>query len=143
MQYNHIETYTYTRSELIQNAQIITFEPQKENKKSFIQNVNANLYENINNYAGNIIYINNYTELNNNKFNTSTGTINTNNGKLVFNLSYEILSDSTPFLDSGRILETKATYKSGIYDTKLGNDVLITIQSLSDFNQTRILTIQY
>jgi hypothetical protein len=104
MQYNHIETYTYTRSELIQNAQIITFEPQKENKKSFIQNVNATLYENGNNNAGNIIYINNYIELNNNKFNTSIGSINTNNGKLVFNLLYEILSDSTPFLDSVYII---------------------------------------
>jgi hypothetical protein len=143
MQYNNIETYTYTVTELIKNSQIMDFKPRLENKKSFIQNTNATLYENINNIAGKIIYINNFTQIDGSNFNTSIGTIITDSGKLVFNLSYEIFTDSFPFLDTGKILETKATYKSGKYDNKLGNDVLITIQSLNDLYQTRILTIQY
>jgi hypothetical protein len=142
MQYNNIETYTYTRSELVKNAQIIQFEPQLENKKSFIQNVSANLYENINNIAGKIIFVNNFTQIDDDKINTSLGTIITNNGKLVFNLSYEISTNIIPHLDAGLIVKTKATYKSGLYDNHF-NEVLITIQSLNDLDQSRVITIQY
>ena len=143
MQFTNIETYTYTITELIKNSQLLKFEPRLENKKSFIQNTNATLYENINNIAGKIIFINNFTQIDGSNFNTSIGTIITESGKLVFNLSYEIFTESFPFLDTGKSLETKATYKSGKYDNKFGNDVLITIQSLNDLYQTRVVTIQY
>ena len=142
MQYTNIETYTYTVTELIKNSQFLKFEPRLENKKSFIQNVNATLYENINNVAGKIIYINNFTVIDKNNFNTATGTIITNSGTLVFNLSYEIITDSIPYLDAGKTLETKATYKSGKY-SNIFSDVLITITSFNDLDQSRILTIQY
>jgi hypothetical protein len=142
MQYNNIETYTYTLTELIKNSQFLQFEPRLENKKSFIQNTNATLYENINNVAGKIIFTNNFTVIDNNNFNTSIGTIITNNGKLVFNLSYEILTDTVPYLDAGKTLETKATYKSGKY-SDIFSDVLITITSFNDLDQSRVITIQY
>ena len=143
MQYNNIETYSYTITELLKNSQIIEFKPRIDNKKSLIQNTNATLYENINNIAGKIIFINNFTQIDGSNFNTSIGTIITESGKLVFNLSYEIFTDSIPQLDAGKILKTTATYKSGKYDNKFGNDVLITIQSLNDLYQTRVVTIQY
>jgi hypothetical protein len=142
MQYNNIETYTYTRTELIKNSQIMEFKPQRENKKSFIQNTNATLYENINNNVGKIIYVNNFTVIDGNNYNTSIGTIITDSGKLVFNLSYEIITDSVPQLDAGKTLETIATYKSGKY-SNIFSDVLITITSFNDLDQNRVLTIQY
>ena len=142
MQYNNIETYTYTRTELIKNSQIIKFEPRLENKKSFIQNTHATLYENINNVAGKLIYTNNFTQIDGNNYNTAIGTIITDNGKLVFNFSYEIIADSVPQLDAGKTLETIATYKSGKY-SNIFSDVLITITSFNDLDQSRVVTIQY
>ena len=143
MQYNNIETYSYTITELIKNSQIIEFKPRIENKKSLIQNTNATLYENIDSNAGKIIYVNNFTQIDGDNYNTSIGTIITDSGKLVFNLSYEIFTDSIPQLDAGKILKTIATYKSGKYDNIFGSDVLITIQSFNDIDQTRVVTIQY
>ena len=142
MQYNNIETYSYTITELLKNSQIIEFKPRIDNKKSLIQNTNATLYENIDSKAGKLIYINNFTQIDGTNYTTAIGTIITDNGKLVFNLSYEIFTDSFPFLDTGKILETKATYKSGKY-SNIFSDVLITITSFNDIDQTRVVTIQY
>ena len=141
-QYNNIETYTFKLTDLIKNSQIMEFKPRIENKKSLIQNTNATLYENIDSNAGKIIWINNFTQIDGDNYNTSIGTIITESGKLVFNLSYEIFKDSLPYLDPGRTLKTIPTYKSGKYDN-IFSDGLITIQSLNDLDQTRVVTIQY
>ena len=111
-------------------------------KKSFIQNTHATLYENINNVAGKLIYTNNFTQIDGNNYNTAIGTIITDNGKLVFNFSYEIIADSVPQLDAGKTLETIATYKSGKY-SNIFSDVLVTVTSFNDLDQTRVVTIQY
>lgn len=142
MELKNIEIYTYTKTDLIENQQSILLLPELDNKKSLIQNVVADLFEN-NNKVGNIIYINNYIQYNDLKINTSIGTITTKNGKIVFNLSYDILTSNEPQLDANRVLQTRATHKSGIYNIGFQNDVLITIQSIGDQNETRILTIQY
>lgn len=142
MQYANIESYSFKLTDLIKNSQIMEFKPRIENKKSLVQNTYATLQDNCDKSAGKIIFVNNFTQIDGDNYNTSIGTIITESGKLVFNLSYEIFKDSLPYLDPGRTLKTTPTYKSDNYDN-YDNNVLITITSLGDLDQTRVLTIQY
>ena len=145
-----IETYYYSKVELkktsnrtINNVNNVTYITEK---------IVGNIYEpNSTNKAGYISYINNITIVNDGinilpeiSFNTSTGTIITQNGKLVYNLTYNINEkpsvEITSSPNENKVISTTPTYVSGAYANY--NNVIITIYIVEPEN-IRLLTIEY
>ena len=145
-----IETYYYSKVELkktsnrtINNVNNVTY---------VTENIVGNIYEpNSTNKAGYISYINNITIVNDGinilpeiSFNTSTGTIITQNGKLVYNLTYTINEkpsvEITSSPNENKVISTTPTYVSGAYANY--NNVIITIYIVEPEN-IRLLTIEY
>ena len=145
-----IETYYYSKVELkktsnrtINNVNNVTY---------VTENIVGNIYEpNSTNKAGYISYINNITIVNDGinilpeiSFNTSTGTIITQNGKLVYNLTYTINQkpsvEITSSPNENKVISTTPTYVSGAYANY--NNVIITIYIVEPEN-IRLLTIEY
>lgn len=133
------EIFTYTRKELEENKAVM-----KEIKVNSItnktENVIANLYlHNSNMIMGSISFINNLVIKKENSFNTSIGTIITEDGSLIFNINYIIkFMDSKPDINSEFV--TKPTFISGKYSTYDNLTIRIIIVELTG---ERIIIIEY
>lgn len=133
------EIYTYNKKELFDNA-VITTQENKNNIKYITENTIGNVYlPNSTIDAGIISYINNLTISKKNSFNTSIGTIITNNGSLVFNFNYILkFEDSRP--DDNSVFTAKPTFINGNYSKF--NNLTITVQILENSGD-RIIAIEY
>jgi hypothetical protein len=138
------EKYIYYKKDLVDSAQRIDFPGEIGNKKdAYIQNVIGKLYDPLyEDTKGFIAFTNNttvvFTDAPDNKpmierdkmeFTTSIGTIQTQNGKLVINYSYN-LKNKEPYLPSDQGVSTQPTYKDGKY-AKFKN-VKVSVQSFPD-----------
>lgn len=150
MKKKNIDTYYYDKIELKKTS----------NKNTNIvgntiyqtENIVGNIYyANTINKAGLISFINNITLIKNEdtiipeiSFNTSIGTIITDNGKLVFNLAYGInqsaSSEITSSPNENKLLITKPTFAGGIYSNY--ENITISIYVVNP-EETRLLTIEY
>ena len=133
------EIYTYNKKELFDNA-VITTQTNENNIKYINEKTLGNIYlPNSTIEAGIISYINNLTITNKNSFNTSIGTIITNNGSMVFNFNYILkFEDSRP--DDNSVFAAKPTFIDGKYSEF--NDISITVQILENSGD-RIIAIEY
>ena len=133
------EIYTYTRLELEQNK-VIMNEKKNGDIIYITENVLGNLYlPNSFTKAGIISYINNFVLNKENSFNTSIGTIITNDGTLVFNFNYVLkYMDSRP--DEKLVITANPTFLSGKYLNY--RNVKINVQILK-LTGERILSIHY
>ena len=109
-------------------------------KNTKIDNVFSKLYDCNKNVIGFISFTNNITTLSNFSFTTSIGTIQTFLGSLVVNFSYTIINNSE-FLPKNKNLSATPTFTSGIYSNF--TNITVTVTSLGDINETRVLTITY
>ena len=135
---NHNEIYTYTKVDLINSIQTIEYPKGNTNKICKMDNVSAPLHICNNIVDGFISFTNNVTLYDNYSFTTNIGTIITSNGTLVFTVNYN--TDNSGFLPKNNTVQTKPTFKSGLYEKY--NDINITIIALND-NNNRILNISY
>lgn len=133
------EIYIYYRKELEENLVILN-----ENKKNDIlyltENTLGNIYlPNSDINVGKINFINNLIISKENSFNTSIGTIITNNGSIVFNFNYILkFLNSSP--EIAKVLSANPTFVSGNYLNY--KNIKITIQVL-DMTSERIIAIEY
>lgn len=133
-----VETYTYTRNDLVNSIQTIKYPEGNTDKKCAISNVAAPLYACSDVQIGVISFTNNFSEFGKFSFTTSIGTIITPLGSLVVNFNFETLNQ---FLPNNKTVTAKPTFTSGIYSNY--KDITVTIFSLDDIKSTRILTINY
>lgn len=133
------EIYTYNKNELFDNA-VFTTQENENNIKYITEKTVGNIYlPNSTIEAGVISYVNNLTISNKNSFNTSIGTIITNNGSLVFNFNYILkFEDSRPV--ENLVLTAEPTFIGGKY-TEF-NNLTITVQILENSGD-RIIAIEY
>lgn len=133
------EIYTYNKKELFDNA-VITTQENENNIKYITEKTLGNIYlPNSTIDVGIISYINNLTISKKNSFNTSIGTIITNNGSLVFNFNYVLkFEDSRPADNS--VFTSKPTFIDGKYSEF--NNLTITVQILENSGD-RIIAIEY
>ena len=133
------EIYTYSRFELEQNKAIMN-EKKNNNIIYITENNLANLYlPNSSIVVGTISFINNLFFSPMDSFNSSTGTIITKDGSLVFNFNYVLkFMDSKP--DENLILTAKPTFTSGKYSNY--KEIEITVQILK-LTGDRIVSIEY
>lgn len=133
------EIYTYSRIELNQNHVIVN-EKTNNDIKYITENTIGNIYlPNSKIKVGKISYINNLVRDNEVSFNTSLGTIITQEGSLVFNFNYILkFKDSRPEQD--KVLITKPNFISGKYLNY--KDLTITVQILENSGD-RIIAIEY
>ena len=133
------EIYTYSRKEIQENRAVMA-EKKVGSIIYLTENVIGNIYlPNSSIIVGSLSYINNLVLSKDNSFNTSIGTIITNDGSLVYNLNYVIkFGDSKPDIDS--VFVTRPTFTSGKYLTY--KNLTITIQILQ-LTGERIIAIEY
>lgn len=145
-----METYYYSKIELKKTSNKTV--NRVNNVIYETENIVGNIYEpNSSNKTGYISYINNITIVNDGinilpeiSFNTSIGTIITQHGKLVYNLTYTITENPsleiTTSPNENQVIRTTPTYVSGVYANY--NNVVITIYVVEPEN-IRLLTIEY
>lgn len=133
------EIYTYNKKELFDNS-VVTIQENKNNIKYITEKTSGNIYlPNSIIETGIISYVNNLTIRDKKSFNTSIGTIITNNGSLVFNFNYILkFEDSRPVNNS--VLTARPTFIGGKY-TEFDN-LTITVQILENSGD-RIIAIEY
>lgn len=133
------EIYTYDRKELINNTSTISTNTINEFKYITEKNIANIFFPNSKIYAGNVSYINNLVLSDNISFNTSTGTIITHDGSLVFNFNYTLkFNNSSP--DDNLILIANPTFMSGKYLNY--KNIVVSVQVL-DTNGVRVIVIEY
>lgn len=135
-----IEKYIYTKKELLESDQKLVF-PPLENKEAEIHNVFSLLTNKNNEISGFVNFTNNTTKIKTQNtdylFNTSIGTIQTQNGSLVINYSYKN-ENMDGIMAKNKIVSAKPTYKDGKYSKY--DDINITVVSFENGN--RELTIE-
>lgn len=133
------EIYIYSRNELEKNK-VVMAENGINDIKYQTENTIGNLYlPNSMIKVGKINYINNLVISNENSFNTSIGTLVTNDGSLVFNFNYILkFFDSKP--EVNKIFYAKPTFVSGKYLHY--ENISISVQIL-ELNGDRIVAIDY
>lgn len=136
---DNVETYIYTKNDLVNSEQSIIFPQGNTDKISQISNVAAPLFTCNDIQVGLISFINNSTKYNKLSFNTSLGTIITPHGSLVVNFNYETINNQ--FLPLNKTVKANPTFKSGLYENY--KDIVVTVLPLDDAKSTRILTITY
>lgn len=134
-----IEIYTYTRAELDANKVIIS-NNEINGTRYITENTIGNIYlANSKISIGKISFINNLFIEKEISFNTSIGTLVTNDGSIVFNLNYILkFLDSKP--DTDKILITQPTFISGKYLSY--KNITIKFQ-IVDLIGDRIIVIEY
>ncbi len=133
------EIYTYNRKELDANRVLVS-KNENNNIIYLTEKTLGKLYNpNSDIFVGQISYINELFFSPENSFNTSIGTIITNNGSLVFNFNYKLkFGDSKP--SDNLLLTAKPTFISGKYLSY--SNIKINVQILQS-NEERILSIEY
>lgn len=136
-----VEIYTYDRQEL-DKSRVVNIDT-KDDIKYIKENSIGNLYlANTTNNVGFISFINNLVVKPELIFNTSTGTIITPNGNLVFNFNY-VVKDTASFSSApveNELLVAKPTYAGGKYSEF--NNLKISVQIIKRLG-LRVVTIEY
>lgn len=133
------EIYIYNKVELFDNA-VITTQTNNSGIKYITEKTLGNIYlPNTNIEVGIISYINNLTISDKNSFNTSIGTIITDNGSLVFNFNYTIKYEDSRPVDN-KVLIASPTFADGKYSEF--SNITITVQILENSGD-RIIAIEY
>lgn len=124
------DTYIYTRTDFNDTNVIVSENISTDGTKYITQKNSYNLYNNPNKseLVGKVNYIHNIVKYNNKTVITSTGTLTTSHGSLVFNGEFEPSNNSTS-PPAGIILISSPTFASGDYflykNIKIERNILV------------------